>query len=120
MRQGGAPTLMAGLGDSQVVEVRLASGVSFSSDAICNIQRGQSVQLDVGEESKAITATIKVLREVLEKNGVIELPARANVVAYGFTWSVRLSESEWGPVWVKLGLERESLVSRWQARNVAV
>lgn len=123
MREGGAPSLMEALGDVEAVLITPASGSPFRARAIIGLVRGQSEFVDVGDETKVETASVKVLLADLVANGITSIPVTAKVEIAGHSgaWSIRVSECEWGSVWVKLGLEREILVRQFQGRrNAAV
>jgi len=115
-----AGALIEQFGERGSVIIRPTAGEAFTVDAILGLIRGATEFTDVGQEIRLLTATVQVERRHFAEHGITELPATAMVDAYGLEkWSLRLAESEWGQVWVKLGIERTMLAREWQARSNA-
>jgi hypothetical protein len=105
MRMGGAPTLMGGLGDKGSLVYKSAGGVEILCDAIIDREKGGlRPNLQAGDVDKVIRRTVKITTEQLTGKGVIGLEQFGVVILNGKTWQIDVSESDWGPAFVKLGL----------------
>jgi hypothetical protein len=114
--------LLEHFGDPDSITVNRTTGAPFTVDAILGTISGAELFNDVDQTSKLLTAQVHVRRSDLAIKGITEMPMMAKVNAYGLTnWAIDLANSEWGAVWVKIGLKRETLAREFQARrNAAV
>lgn len=115
-------SLMQQFGERGSVVINPKSVPQFTVDAILGLIRGAEQFTDVGQTTRLLTTTIHVRRDDFAAKQITEPPMMASVDAYGLEkWAVDMSTTEWGVVWVKLGLQRETLAREWQARrNAAV
>ncbi len=120
MRDGGVPAMMSSLGEASVAEITAGSIEPFKVDAILGRIRAESKFNDIGAEIKVEVGTLRVRQQDLAAKGIVSIPVTAKIVINDTAWSVRAAESEWGTVWVKLGIEREVRIREWQARRGTV
>ncbi len=96
-------------------------GVAENLLALAESIRPESVVYDFGSETKVEATAIYLLRSDLDAKGITSFPVTLKIEIEGDErqWTTRASDSEWGDALVKIGLERENLIRKWQAQNNA-
>jgi hypothetical protein len=116
MRQGGAPTLMAGLGESEAVIYRPPNGLAeVKYDAILGaISIGEELEQIQGASGK--NAVEKRTAKVIPRESATEIVDTGLVVISGVNWSIaRITHAT--PTMITMELQREVIREHPRARR---
>ena len=120
LMRSGAELLFAVQGDAGAAEYERADGVKFLwAGASAGVERGGLEETESGDLLKVTRLTLTGPTAVLVAKGVTEPDRKATVKVAGKVWAVELTETQWGPTIVRLGLVRRPITRHEEAESSA-